>query len=91
MSEASVQAILHGRVQGVGFRYFVLARARQLAVSGFTRNREDGTVEVYAEGPRDRLETLLGMLAEGPDTARVERIEMTYGEARRRIVGFYIR
>ena len=87
----SVHAILRGRVQGVGFRYFVLTRARHLQLSGFTRNLDDGTVEVYAEGERRQLEEFLSMLAEGPETARVEAVESTFGGARRQIVGFYVR
>jgi acylphosphatase len=87
----SVHAILRGRVQGVGFRYFVLTRARTLQLSGFTRNLDDGTVEVYAEGERGKLEEFLSMLAEGPETARVETVESTFGGARRQIVGFYVR
>jgi len=90
MSE-SVHTILRGRVQGVGFRYFILTRARQLALSGFTRNLEDGTVEVYAEGERGVLDEFLRMLAEGPEMARVEDVQSTYGGARRQIVGFYVR
>lgn len=66
---------VHGRVQGVGFRYFVMQRAREQGVAGWVRNRTDGTVEalVWAEG--DTLERLLAAIREGPCYGRVDRLE----------------
>jgi acylphosphatase len=87
----SFHAILKGKVQGVGFRYFVLTRARALGLHGFTRNLEDGSVEVYAEGERASLEEFERLLAQGPEPARVDEMQARYGEARRRVVGFYVR
>ncbi|MYA80482.1 MAG: acylphosphatase [Acidobacteriia bacterium] len=68
---------VHGRVQGVGFRYFVELTAQDLGLSGYVRNRADGTVEVCAGGNLDRLERLKALLAEGPRWARVDRVEET--------------
>ena len=67
---------VHGRVQGVGFRYFVMRRARELGVAGWVRNRTDGTVEalVWAEG--DTYERLLAVIREGPRFGRVDRLEV---------------
>lgn len=87
----SLHLVLQGKVQGVGFRYFALMRARALGLSGYTRNLDDGTVEVYAEGERAALEEFARVLQEGPESARVDRVESTYGEARRTVVGFYVR
>jgi len=47
--------VVHGRVQGVGFRYFVERVARQLGLDGYVKNRADGTVEVYASGRAEQL------------------------------------
>lgn len=69
-------AVVHGRVQGVGFRYFVLTRARSLRLTGNVSNRPDGTVRVVAEGPEDELDELLTLLERGPSSARVERVEI---------------
>lgn len=69
-------AVVHGRVQGVGFRYFVLTRARSLGLIGSVANRPDGTVRVVAEGPEDELDELLTLLERGPSAARVERVEI---------------
>ena len=69
--------VVHGRVQGVGFRYFVERAANGLGLSGYVRNRADGTVEVCAGGNLDRLERLKALLAEGPRWARVDRVEET--------------
>jgi acylphosphatase len=61
-----LHAIISGRVQGVGFRAFTQRNAVILDLTGWVRNRWDGTVEVVAEGPRSRLEKLLHHLQRGP-------------------------
>ena len=53
-----------GHVQGVGFRYTVRRIAQPMAATGFVRNRSDGRVELYAEGPRDELNSLLAAVGE---------------------------
>jgi len=63
-----------GRVQGVGFRYFVFREAQPLAVRGWVRNLNDGSVEVQARGERLSVERLESALREGPGHARVERL-----------------
>jgi acylphosphatase len=65
----------------VGFRYFAYEAARDLALTGWVRNRWDGTVEVVAEGPREALEGLLAALARGPRVARVERVDHDWEDA----------
>ena len=64
-----------GRVQGVGFRHFVTAAADDLGLSGWVRNRSDGSVEVRAEGAGEAIAALLAACNEGPRAARVARIE----------------
>jgi acylphosphatase len=68
---AAVRAVVRGRVQGVGFRDATVRRARSLGVLGWVRNREDGAVEVHAEGPPDAVEALTAFLREGPHGAEV--------------------
>ena len=63
-----------GRVQGVGFRWYVLAEGRRLGLRGWVRNNPDGSVEVEAAGPADLLESLRRRVAEGPPAARVQNI-----------------
>jgi len=82
MSDVSLHAIVHGRVQGVGFRYFVVMRARALGLAGTARNLADGTVEVYAEGERAALAALERDLKRGPPAADVTRVDTRYGPAR---------
>ena len=78
---AALSAMVHGRVQGVNFRYFVLRQARALGVTGYVRNLEDGrTVEVRAEGERAQLEELLTLLNVGPSRARVETVDAVWLE-----------
>jgi acylphosphatase len=77
---ASLGARVRGRVQGVFFRAFVQMRARELGLTGYVRNLPDGSVEVWAEGDRDKLEKLLVRLRSGPPTARVQEVSTDWGE-----------
>jgi acylphosphatase len=63
--------LVHGRVQGVGYRYFVQKAAAKLKVSGYARNLVDGSVEVYAVGSESQLSDLAGMLRAGPQSSEV--------------------
>jgi acylphosphatase len=67
--------LVHGRVQGVGYRYFVQREADALGVTGFVRNLPDGSVEVVAEGADRVMDTLEARLREGPSFARVSSVE----------------
>jgi len=78
---ASVQAKVHGRVQGVYFRAFTVRQARELGLTGYVRNLRDwNTVEVEAEGERNKLERLIDYLKVGPPGARVEKVATTWSE-----------
>ncbi len=66
---------VHGRVQGVGFRWWALRQARSLGLRGRVRNRPDGTVEVAMAGPPAAVEEMVRRLAVGPPAARVQRLE----------------
>lgn len=73
-----LQAIVHGRVQGVSFRYYTRRRATELGLVGYVRNVWDGTVEVVAEGKHAGLEGLLAFLRVGPPAAMVARVEVRW-------------
>jgi acylphosphatase len=73
-----VRAVVHGRVQMVGFRAFVIRHAGDAGLSGTVRNQPDGTVETVLEGPRPAVERMVALLGEGPSHARVERVEVEY-------------
>ena len=66
--------VVSGRVQGVGFRWFVEREAATLGIAGWVRNREDGRVEVMATGTREQLGALHRRLREGPRAARVDDV-----------------
>jgi acylphosphatase len=66
-----------GRVQGVGFRWFVTRRAEEIGVAGWVRNEDDGRVQVYAVGTEDQLNRLAGWLHRGPAHAEVRGVEET--------------
>ena len=67
--------LVSGRVQGVGFRWFVEEWADRLRLRGYVRNLHDGRVEAYAVGDPDALEIFKGRLQEGPRSAQVTGIE----------------
>jgi acylphosphatase len=67
--------LVHGRVQGVGFRYFVERAALPLSLTGYARNLDDGSVEVYAAGPADKIAELAGLLRVGPRWADVRGVD----------------
>jgi len=85
-----MRAVVHGDVQGVGFRDFVERRARELGLTGSVRNRRDGAVEVIAEGEQPALDRLQQQLHEGPRLAAVERVEVTREPATGEFRGFEI-
>ena len=69
--------LVSGRVQGVGFRWFVEREAATLSITGWVRNRDNGSVEVMATGTREQLNALHGRLREGPRAARVDEVEVS--------------
>lgn len=71
---AARRFLVHGHVQGVGFRFFTLDAARALGLSGYVRNLPDGRVEAWAEGDEAALEKLHGEMMQGPPGARVTRV-----------------
>src|SRR5437899_12903929 len=69
--------VVRGRVQGVGFRWFVEREAHMLGIAGWVRNNHDGSVEVLAQGSRDQLSGLHSRLREGPRAARVDNVDVS--------------
>jgi acylphosphatase len=76
VSTVRVRAVVSGRVQGVWFRESCRREAQRLGVKGWVRNRPDRTVEIEAEGERDRVDALLAWAREGPPLAVVTGIEL---------------
>ena len=74
--------MVHGEVQGVGYRYFIVDTAQPLGLRGWVRNRPDGTVELTAEGERPLLDRLLEVARRGPRHALVTGIDTEWGAAR---------
>ena len=85
---ARLTVLVSGRVQGVGFRAFVRRQAIDVGLSGYAENLSDGRVEVVAEGARAELEHLVVHLRNGPAHARVDDLEVQWGEGSG-LDGFY--
>jgi acylphosphatase len=86
-----LHAVVHGRVQGVSFRYNTLLRASELGITGWVRNLPDRTVEVIAEAPREQLEILVDYLKVGPTGARVTGVNLEWLEASGQYSEFSVR
>ena len=85
-----MHAVVHGDVQGVGFRWFVVDAARPLGLRGWVRNLPDGSVEVTAEGEGDALEALAVAVRQGPRGARVAGVDVDWTDARGDLGSFQI-
>lgn len=86
-----LHAVVHGQVQGVGFRYFVVQRALALNLRGYARNQSDGSVEVVAQGEYAALERLLLLLRLGPTAAEVTEVTTVWRQPTEHFSGFHVR
>ena len=75
MSDAIRQVTMRGRVQGVGYRYWVEQQARARGLEGWVRNRRDGSVEALFAGPADVVSGMIALCRRGPASARVDAVE----------------
>lgn len=82
---------MRGRVQGVGYRWFVSRAASRLELVGWVTNRRDGSVLLVAEGPEAALENLLAIVERGPAGASVDQVDVKRGQATGNLQGFAIR
>ena len=89
--QARLTASVRGRVQGVGFRWFVRTHAQRLRLRGWTANEPDGSVTVVAEGPTQQLDELAAELARGPDGASVDQVDTRRTAATGEFARFTIR
>ncbi|MBI5059257.1 acylphosphatase [candidate division KSB1 bacterium] len=80
MSEiVCVNAVVSGRVQGVGYRFFVIEQAEKLGLGGYVTNLADGRVEALIEGPPEQVDELVRLLHKGPPQSRVDAVEILPG------------
>jgi acylphosphatase len=82
--------LVRGRVQGVGFRWFVEREAHILGIAGWVRNNTDGTVEVLAQGTTEQLTALRTRLQDGPRAARVDGVQESEAQTLDRMTTFRI-
>lgn len=86
-----LHAIVEGRVQGVGFRFFTQQQAVLLRLTGWVRNRWEGTVEVVAEGPREEIEKLLQAIRRGPHAGTTSNVKYDWESATGEFSSFQVR
>ena len=90
-NKARVHLLIHGRVQGVFFRYETKKTAESLDLTGWVKNNPDNTVECVAEGEKDKLEKLVKWCNEGSDSAKVEKVDVKWTDYKGEFVSFDIR
>ena len=88
LAEVRLTAWVHGRVQGVGFRWWTRSRALELGLTGSASNRPDGRVQVVAQGPRQACEKLLDLLQGGSTPGHVDKVIADWSEVRETLSGF---
>ncbi|MDT5347354.1 MAG: acylphosphatase [Mycobacterium sp.] len=86
--DVRLTAWVHGRVQGVGFRWWTRCRALELGLTGYVANQADGRVLVIAQGPRVAGEKLLQLLQGGGTPGRVEKVVADWSQPTERFAGF---
>lgn len=82
MAHNAFHALVRGKVQGVGFRYSAVKEAERLRLKGWVKNTARGSVEVWAEGPKDKLDLFRKWLRHGPSYSRVDSLEAEETEPR---------
>lgn len=82
MADAAYRIVVHGRVQGVGFRDWTRRTASSRGLSGWCRNLRDGTVEILVSGPDGQIDGFREDLKSGPPAAKVEDIEVSESDER---------
>ncbi|MDO3638728.1 acylphosphatase [Mycolicibacterium arseniciresistens] len=87
-ADVRLTAWVHGRVQGVGFRWWTRSRALELGLTGFAANKSDGRVQVVAQGPRDACERLLDLLQGENTPGSVTTVVADWSDAGEPITGF---
>jgi acylphosphatase len=86
--DVRLTAWVHGRVQGVGFRWWTRSRALELGLTGFAANKPDGRVQVVAQGPRSGAERLLDLLRSGETPGSVDTVVADWSDTGEPFVGF---
>ena len=74
----TVNMKITGKVQGVGFRYFVLRQAQELGITGWVSNKSNGDVEALAQGDKEDLDQFIAKVKQGPSFSRVEDVSLNW-------------
>ena len=85
-----LHAFVQGRVQGVGFRFFIYQTGLNLQLYGWVRNRINGKVEILAEGSREKLDTLLKETRKGPQMAQIVKVDVEWQKSQNDLPPFTI-
>lgn len=90
-AQRRVRLEIYGKVQGVFYRASTREKAQNLGLTGWVKNRPDGSVEAVVEGPSDEVDELVDWTQEGPSRARVQNVEVADEEPTGEFTGFEVR
>ncbi len=82
---------IEGRVQGVGFRYFIQTNAGEMGINGWVKNLSDGRVEAVFEGPKEKVMNMVERCKRGPGASRVENINLKWDEIDKTLQSFNVK
>ena len=88
--KTTVNIIIKGKVQGVGYRYFTLKKAQELHIIGWVRNQSDGTVALFGQGNKFFLELFIEILQQGPSFSKVDEVIVNWEHAQAEYIDFVI-
>ena len=91
IQKGRINIVVEGRVQGVGFRYFIYEIGALFKLTGWVKNKFNGNVEILAEGQKENLVALLGEVRKGPQTAQVINVSVKWSEQQNDLTPFTIR
>ncbi len=91
MEDKRLELIAYGKVQGIGFRTYILIKGRELGVNGYVRNKSNNTIEVVAEGSEKNLMKLKNFVESGYFPARIEKVHAYWSPATREFNNFEIK
>ena len=86
----TVNLTISGKVQGVGFRYFVLRQAQELGITGWVSNKPNGHVEALAQGDKEDLDQFIAKVKEGPSFSRVDDVILNWEDGQENYTSFEI-
>jgi len=90
-NKSAANLVVSGKVQGVGFRWYVVQKGRSLALIGYAKNLPNGNVEIHAEGNKIDIQRFIEIVKKGPPSSQVDKVEIMWINASNRFKDFIVK